>query len=488
MRGIASPPHPRPLSPTPFSLRLFAVVAGVGERGEISRPRGESSCWLRRVWLRRVWLRRVWLRRVWLRRVLAALFASLFVFLPLPSQGDDGWPLPITGPTVPELTAFDELLLAVLTDNQVPGAALAITKDGKLIYARGFGWADPAAKEKVLPTALFRIASVSKPITAVAILLLVERGKLKLDDRAFELLALEPLPGRHREPRLKNITIRHLLQHTAGFDREKSFDPMFRPVLIAKEAGAPPPAGPEQVIRYMLGQPLDFDPGARYAYSNFGYCVLGRIIEKVSGQSYEDFVRNEVLRSLGITQTRLGKTLQRAPGEVTYHDAKDRTGKAVLGADFGKPVPMPYGAWYLEAMDAHGGWISSAVDLVRFAAALDDANKSPLLKKPTIEAMFARPDGRAGYDAEGKPLPVYYGLGWNVRPERGGFTAWHNGALDGTASLLVRRYDGIDWAVVMNSRTNAKGQYLGKLIDPLLHQAAAKVKRWPAKEQTPPSD
>ena len=390
--------------------------------------------------------------------------------------------LPVTGDPVPELAPFDELLLGFLRDNEISGAALAITKDGVLIYARGFGWADPETMEKVLPTSLFRIASISKPITAVAILLLIERDKLKLDDRAFDFIAWEAPSGRKRDPRLKDVTIRHLLQHTAGFDREQSFDPMFRPVIIAKDLGVEPPARPEHVIRYMLGQPLDFDPGSRYAYSNYGYCVLGRIIEKVSGQPYETFVRNEVLKPLGATSTKLGKSLQRAPGEVKYRDAKPKQGKAIIGPDFGKPVPTPYGAWHLEAMDAHGGWISSAADLVRFASAFDRPEKCPILKPASIEAMFARPDGRPGYDDAGKPLPTYYALGWNVRPEGAGRNTMHMGSLDGTATVLVRRHDGLDWAVLFNSRSNAKGEYLGKLIDPLLHEAAAKVKRWPGKQ------
>jgi CubicO group peptidase (beta-lactamase class C family) len=246
-------------------------------------------------------------------------FACLLLALTLaPVRGQDSKTLPFTGEPVPELAPFDDLMRSFLAEHEVPGAALAISKDGKLIYARGFGYADPENNEKTLPTSLFRIASISKPITAAAILMLIEQGKLRLDDRAFELLALPTPPGRKRDPRLADITVRHLLQHTGGWDRAKSFDAMFRPILIAKDLGVEPPAGPNEVIRYMLGQPLDSDPGSRYAYSNFGYCVLGRIIEKVSGQPYETFVQENVLRPLGATQTRLGKTLERAAGEVNY--------------------------------------------------------------------------------------------------------------------------------------------------------------------------
>src|SRR5690606_271118 len=133
------------------------------------------------------------------------------------------------------------------------------------------------------------------------------------------------------------------------------------------------PAGPAEVIRVMSGLPLDFDPGTKYAYSNYGYCLLGRVIEKLTGQAYDEYVRREILAPLGIQRMRLGKTRSdgRGPDEVKYYDS--RTGTSVFAEDLGKPVPQPYGAWYLEAMDAHGGWLASAVDLARFSVAFDDA-------------------------------------------------------------------------------------------------------------------
>lgn len=214
--------------------------------------------------------------------------------------------VPRTGTDVPQLAPFDDLMDRFVREQKVPGAALAVAKDGRLLYTRGFGFADPAAKTLVQPAALFRIASISKPITAAAILRLIEMGKLKLDDPAFPLLPYAPPPGTRSDPRLRRITIRHLLQHTGGWDRQKSFDPMFIPLKAAAALKVKAPAGAEDILRYMLGQPLDFDPGTRYAYSNFGYCVLGRIIERVSGQKYEDFVRKEVLLPLGMKSTRLG--------------------------------------------------------------------------------------------------------------------------------------------------------------------------------------
>ncbi|MCP3694044.1 MAG: beta-lactamase family protein, partial [Planctomycetaceae bacterium] len=166
--------------------------------------------------------------------------------------------------------------------HQVPGASLAVTRAGKLVYARGFGYADLAKKQPVQPGSQFRVASLSKPITAVAILQLVDQGKLKLTDHVFTILKPKPVfenPTDKMDPRLRQVTILHCLQHSGGWDRSASFDPMFQSVRIARSLGVEPPARAEHVIRFMMGKPLDFDPGTRYAYSNYGYCLLGRVIE-----------------------------------------------------------------------------------------------------------------------------------------------------------------------------------------------------------------
>ncbi len=387
----------------------------------------------------------------------------------------------MSGDENPELKSFDDAVIAFMKKRRVPGGALAVMKDGRLVYARGYGWADVDAKESAHPTSLFRIASISKPITGVAIMKLVEdhRYRLKLDAKAFKLLDLEPYleNSAKMDKRLKEITVRQLLQHTGGFDREKSGDPMFMSEEIAKTLGKPSPAEPEDIIRYMMGKPLDFDPGTREAYSNFGYCVLGRVIEKVTGKCYEDYMREEVLAPIGITQMRMGRTLLdgRAKNEVRYYQPKLKSEQSVFAKLGDEKVPNPYGAWHLEAMDAHGGWIASAVDLARFAAALDRPGKNEILSPQRAKIMYERPRPPAGLDKNGKPRVAYYGLGWNVRPTKDGkANYWHAGSLPGTATLLVRRHDGLTWVVLFNQRSRSDGD-----IDSALHKAADKVKKWP---------
>jgi CubicO group peptidase (beta-lactamase class C family) len=393
--------------------------------------------------------------------------------------------VPTTGRANAALAPFDRLMTSFLAETKAPGASLAVSRHGRVIYARGFGFADIETKEPVQPTALFRIASVSKPITAVAVLQLIERNKLGLDDEVLDrmnLTAAKP-SGAKPDPRWGRVTVRHCLQHTGGWDRGKSYDPIGRAAIIAKTLGVGFPVKPEHVVRYMMAQPLDFDPGERYAYSNLGYLVLGRVIEAVTGRPYEQYVRENVFAPLGVRTMKLGRALaeHRDSNEVKYYDVKNRKGPSIYPPHVGKPVPIQYGAQNFEGYEAHGGWIASAADLCRFAAAFDDSTKSRLLRQATVKEMWARPSGAAGYEPDGKPKASYYGLGWLVRPigNAGKVNAWHSGNIAGTRALLVRRWDGLDWAVLFNTDQSGDGKSLADLIDSRLHDAARQVKTWP---------
>jgi CubicO group peptidase (beta-lactamase class C family) len=367
------------------------------------------------------------------------------------------------------LRSFDETLEGHLREYGIPGGALAVVRDGRLVLAKGYGLADLEGKVPVAADSLFRIASISKPITAVAVLKLVQDGKLDLDAKAFALLDLHPEGA---DPRLGDITVRQLLQHTGGWDREKSGDPMFMPFKIAEELGVPLPPDAAAILRFMAKRPLDFDPGSRFSYSNFGYCVLGRIVEKAGGEPYEDYVRKTVLAPMGITRMRLGKSLaqQRAEGEVKYYPVTGPQARPVFPRVKEQEVPWPYGGFCLEAMDAHGGWLASAVDLVRFASSIDK-----VLDAKRRDIMVARP---AGLKAEA----AYYGCGWMVRPvgREGKRNLWHAGSLPGTSTLLVRRHDGLVWAALFNDRSRGEGK-----IDPALHRAADAVSEWPTEDLFP---
>jgi len=421
--------------------------------------------------------------RVPLRRDLADLRG-----LPPPRASWAGREIPKTGDCPKELAGFDDLMTDLIRKNNLPGGALAVVRDGRLVVARGYGFADRERETRVEPESLFRIASLSKPITAVAILQLVEEGKLSLDTKIDALLSPKPFfeVKQPLDSRLREITVEQLLLHTAGFDRSVSFDPMFQSVRIAKAMGKTPPAEPEDVISFVWGRSLDFTPGERYAYSNFGYSLLGRAIEKVTSSSYEEYVRQHVFRPIGIHRARIGASLAsgRLDDEVTYHDPLERKGPSVVaGEDVAlfDAVLRPYGVWYQESLDAHGGWVASAVDLARFACAFDDPDDCAILSAKSIERMWKRPTGSAGFRREGEPRETYYAYGWRVRPKSEGRLSneWHTGSLAGTSTLMVRRFDGLAWVALFHQRLTRDGKHIAVVIDRLLHPVANAVETWP---------
>ena len=183
------------------------------------------------------------------------------------------------------MAALDQAMQCLLWGSNIPGGALAVSYNGALIYARGFGFADVASSTPVQPDSLFRTASVSKTFTAAVVLKLIEQGKLQPDQPAFALLSdLQPAPGATVNPQLASITVRELLNHTSGLiDNAGTIgpDPMQNTVAIAALMKAPSPANCDTIIRYELSQPLQSTPGSTYAYSNLGYCVLDAIIRRV---------------------------------------------------------------------------------------------------------------------------------------------------------------------------------------------------------------
>ena len=407
------------------------------------------------------------------------------VALVLPSE-----PIPTSGQTSAGSRPLDDMIVEFLKEHNVSGVTIAVAKDGRLVYSRGFGYADVTALEAMQPDAQMRIASISKPVTSVAIMMLVQQGQLTMDEPVAPLLEKAGFPKATGDERWNKITVRHLLNHSGGWDRDVSKDPMFQVVEATKELKLRKPARQADIVRWKLGQPLDFDPGQKYAYSNFGYCILGRIVAVVSGKSYEDWVAENILAPRGMKDTRPGKTplSDRGQTEVRYH-MQQMTKHSPFWASlpvtdrgrFPKVSPLveePYGRWDLEVMDAHGGWVSSATDLLRFVAGLDDAD-APLLSESSRQAMVSRPQLSTDQAGGG----YWYGCGWSVRPRGGekglnGHSIWHNGALAGTSTLLVRRWDGFSWAVLFNTDSSQNGERLSGLIDSKMHQAIDSVSEW----------
>lgn len=377
------------------------------------------------------------------------------------------------------MVSYDQLASTLLTKYQIAGGAIAVARNGRLAFARGYGYANKATGDLVQPGSRFRIASLSKPITSAAVLLLVQQGKLSLDQRVFDLLSYQPLPGESVDPRLATITIRNLLEHSGGWNRDTTFDPMFLPVAIAAATGTSAPATTDSIIRFMMGKPLQFNPGSDYNYSNFGYALLGRVVETITGQPYEKFVREEVLAPGGATcmeigHSRLAKSL---PGEVKYYDFPGAPLVPSIDGS-GTKVPRPDGGFHLEAMDAHGGWVASPVDYLRFVLSVDGRNDPPdMLTEATINLMIARPTIPSWSTSA-----AWYAKGWQVRPTLGNANWWHTGGLPGTTTIVVRNYGGVAWAAFFNSQPSNVDAFVDEL-DSGMWTALGNVTSWPSDDQ-----
>ena len=391
-------------------------------------------------------------------------------------------PLPIHGDLGREMEPLNTLIQDVLRKGNLPGAVVAVAKKDEVVYERSFGYADVDRAAAMKTDSVMRIASLSKPLTAVAILLLVQEDRLTLDSPLLPILArhsadFDTERAIAKDERWGQVTIRHLLQHTAGFDREASGDTMFELIRIGEALELRRNIRIPDVIRYQLMQPLDFAPGSRFCYSNVGYCLLGRVIEVVSGVDYDEFVTQRILTPVGMSRTRLGRTRweDRAEDEVRYHTQTRRKMPLVMNIvnrQRSREIEMveaPYGQWDLELMDAHGGWTSTAADLVKFLTALESTSAA-LLHAQGVTGMQMQP----GLDSD-QQSAVWYGLGWNIRalPGRSGRNYWHTGLLSGTSTLLVHRWDDCSWAVLFNCDRTSDGRTASEVIDGPLHSAVS---------------
>ncbi|HLU39614.1 MAG TPA: serine hydrolase domain-containing protein, partial [Planctomycetota bacterium] len=189
-------------------------------------------------------------------------------------------------------------------------ATFAVSRDGALLCSRGLGFRDCGRIAPTPPDALFRIASITKPLTAAAVRSAAARGLLDLDAKAFALIGVTGPRGRApADPRVAEITVRHLLEHRAGWDRAVTFDPVFRVAEAGRELQIDRDPTPRDLIAWMLTKPLQSAPGERAAYSNFGYCVLGRVLEQATGErSYYAALQKLVLRPAQIADVKLARS------------------------------------------------------------------------------------------------------------------------------------------------------------------------------------
>lgn len=352
------------------------------------------------------------------------------------SGGSDG---PDRGnPGQADIPAIDNVVAAFMAKYNIPGVAIAITKAGKLVYVKPYGKMSASDNTPITNSSRFRIASISKSITSVGIMKLLEANKLTLDSKVFGTGSI--LGNDYPSSKLasvSDITIRHLLHHTSGAWPNDGNDPMFKQQSMNHS----------ELIKWTLDNYNNNGSRGVYKYSNFGYCVLGRVIEKLSGKSYAQFIKEAVLTPCGISDMEIGgNTLaDRKSGEVLYN---------------GQAGENPY-IYNVERMDSHGGWIATATDLARFMVQVDGFTTKPdILQPATITTMTTRSVPSSNY-----------ACGWGVNNAN---HWWHNGSLPGTGTEIIRAANGFTWTILANSRsTNSNfANEMDGLLWPIILDAA----------------
>lgn len=352
-------------------------------------------------------------RRCFARRARAAsAFLLAFTLAALPSSA--------ARPSDAELAAYADKILTANYPAGEPGASALVVRDGKVVLRKGYGLANLELGVPVAPEMVFELGSVTKQFTAAAILMLAERGKLSLDDEITRFLADFPTQG-------KKITIEHLLTHVSGIP---SYTGMAEWLSRLRED-----LTLEQLIGLFRGKPLEFSPGERMAYSNSGYILLGAIIEKASGKSYEDFIEQEIFAPLGMKSSHYAHQDEAVPGRVEGYEKNEQ------GYARARYLSMthPYAAGALQ---------STVDDLWRWEQGLA-AGK--VVSAPSLAKMFTPAKLSSG-------VSTHYGYGWNTFDYQGRKVIEHGGGIFGFVTHVARvPEEKLYLAILSNNTGTEKG-------------------------------
>lgn len=323
---------------------------------------------------------------------------------------------------------LDEALQAAMQRYNIPGLSVAIVKNEKLVVTRSYGYANIETNELVKNDSKFRIASVSKPITATAILKLVQEGRLSLNDKVFGTNGIlkntygTPKPG----SLIDQITVEQLLEHKSGWANEPN-DPLFSSASLSHQ---------QLIIAAVQNMPLKFKPGTTFYYSNLGYCILGRIIEKVTGMTYAGYISAALLTPSGISDMQIaGNTYDLSYSkEVKYYQSGSTAYQ-----------------YNITRMDANGGWVATATDLMRFMVRIDRNNaKNDLVDSSLLSRNYL------------------------------GFSNWsHSGSLPGTSSMLTRLNDEFSFVILANTRNDAYPLLIAEEINNIIKEKILENLDWP---------
>jgi CubicO group peptidase (beta-lactamase class C family) len=348
----------------------------------------------------------------------AAIVAGLLTLALVPMAGAAAPP----AATDPDFAAIDGFVEAERQAQGIPGVALGIVHDGEIVHLQGFGRADGSGRP-VTPTSLFQVNSVAKSFTATAVMQLVERGKIEVDAPVQRYLPSFRVADATASAQ---ITVGHLLTHTSGISSSSRLesDAAFSTDVTEEALG--------NAVASLRSEQLFSAPGAAYDYSNFGYATLGLVVQKVSGQPFDAYMREHIFNPLGMAQTRMFARGDEAPAD------------AVAGHRFWFGVPVAADVPYPRGLRPAGGMLSSAADMSRFLAAYLAGGEyagGRILSAASIEQI------EAPYAPEGV-RDASIGLGWHIGPANGMQVVQMNGdAPNFHANILLVPDE--SWGVVL---------------------------------------
>jgi len=300
--------------------------------------------------------------------------------------------------------SIDTVVKHMMQEQHLPGVAVAVMQQGQIAFSKGYGYANLELRTPVQPKTVFQSASVGKMFTATAIMLLVEDGKLSLDDKVTQFFPAAP-------PSWRDMTVRHLLSHTSGVSEDAYLSLDLRQDY-----------SDAKLLEIFRSWPLDFAPGTSYRYSNPGYVLLGMLIHKRTGLFYGDFLKQRVFQPAGMTSARVNDIRAIVP---------DRASGYVLGDD-GRLLKDKWVSPSLS-VTADGSLLFTVLDLAKWDAAL---RSGTLLKPGNLQLMW-----QAGPLLDGSRDPSNYGFGWATSFVRGHRMVAHSGSWQGFTTYLARYVD-----------------------------------------------
>ncbi|MFI5380330.1 MAG: serine hydrolase domain-containing protein [Tepidisphaerales bacterium] len=364
--------------------------------------------------------------------------AAILVMLALgPAVSAGEAPGAVAGGAAAQADATDAYIQSEMQRQHIPGLSLVVVRDGHIVRAKGYGLANVELNVPATPETVYQIQSVTKQFTATAIMMLVEEGKIALDEKVGTYLAGAP-------EKWDKITVRHLLTHTSGI---KDFinEPTASLRLDVSE---------EEVFKATAPRPLNFAPGERYAYSNTNYHLLAMMIRKITGKSFGDFLQQRIFEPLGMSQTRIISLTEIIPNRAAGYLWQNG---ALRNGEFVAPTILGYGG---------GGIRSTVLDMAKWDAAL---YTEKLLKKSSLEQMWTPMKFNDG-------KPSGYGFGWGVSAVRGHKLLSHTGShATGFSSVISRFVDDKLTVIVLANRggadatriaTRVAGFYVAELAAP----------------------